>query len=84
MEAPALLSVADLRTHFFTIDGTTRAVDGVGFTQHLDQGRGRRPDLHLVHRLDRVGPLAVTAGPRPLHYHATLHGGWFGRVGDRQ
>ena len=28
----ALLEVDDLRTHFFTLDGTTRAVDGVGFT----------------------------------------------------
>ncbi len=32
VEDNALLEVADLRTHFFTLDGTTRAVDGVGFT----------------------------------------------------
>ncbi|HJS32986.1 MAG TPA: ABC transporter ATP-binding protein [Alphaproteobacteria bacterium] len=29
MEDPALLSVEGLRTHFFTLDGVTRAVDGV-------------------------------------------------------
>jgi peptide/nickel transport system ATP-binding protein len=32
IDGPALLEVEDLRTHFFTLDGTTRAVDGVGFT----------------------------------------------------
>jgi peptide/nickel transport system ATP-binding protein len=32
MSDTALLEVEDLRTHFFTVDGTTRAVDGVGFT----------------------------------------------------
>jgi peptide/nickel transport system ATP-binding protein len=32
MAESALLEVDDLRTHFFTLDGTTRAVDGVGFT----------------------------------------------------
>ena len=32
MADPALLEVADLRTHFFSEDGITRAVDGVSFT----------------------------------------------------
>ena len=31
MNNGALLQVEDLRTHFFTLDGVTRAVDGVGF-----------------------------------------------------
>src|SRR4051794_24933604 len=31
MEGPPVLAVDDLRTHFFTQDGVTRAVDGVGF-----------------------------------------------------
>jgi peptide/nickel transport system ATP-binding protein len=32
VEDAVLLEIEDLRTHFFTLDGTTRAVDGVGFT----------------------------------------------------
>ncbi len=32
MTDPALLEVADLRTHFFSEDGITRAVDGVSFS----------------------------------------------------
>ena len=37
MDAAApLLRVQDLRTHFFTVDGVTRAVDGVSF--HVDAG----------------------------------------------
>ena len=35
-----LLSVEDLRTHFFTLDGTTRAVDGVGFTVRAGETLG--------------------------------------------
>jgi len=31
-EARPLLEVEDLRTHFFTVDGITRAVDGISFT----------------------------------------------------
>ena len=32
----ALLEVNDLRTHFFTREGTVRAVDGISF--HVDAG----------------------------------------------
>jgi peptide/nickel transport system ATP-binding protein len=35
-----LLRVDDLRTHFFTVDGTTRAVDGVGFTVSVGETLG--------------------------------------------
>ena len=36
MSTAPLLSVEDLRTHFFTTEGTTRAVDGVSFS--IDPG----------------------------------------------
>lgn len=36
-ESPPLLVVEDLRTHFFTRRGTTRAVDGVSFTLHAGE-----------------------------------------------
>jgi oligopeptide/dipeptide ABC transporter ATP-binding protein len=35
--APPLLVVEDLRTHFFTRRGVTRAVDGVSFTLHASE-----------------------------------------------
>jgi oligopeptide/dipeptide ABC transporter ATP-binding protein len=35
--APPLLEVEDLRTHFFTRRGVTRAVDGVSFTLHTGE-----------------------------------------------
>jgi peptide/nickel transport system ATP-binding protein len=40
VEDAVLLEIEDLRTHFFTLDGTTRAVDGVGFTVHAGETLG--------------------------------------------